>query len=478
MYPKEIPSFISGKEVVPSEPQERLEKYCPSDGSFLATVPGVGTTELAAALEAARVAQKEWRAMSVATRAEVLKRATVLLSERASEAIEIVRTECGRPDKELSGEVGSAVAAGNFFSGLAHEFEEKILPSSSLQRTVSLRRAPVGIGAIFTPFNTPLAQIAAKTFPALLCGNAIILKAHELTPHIGVWFAGVLKDAGIPDGLFNVLQGTGARIGSLIVAHPDIAFISFTGSSGTGARIVEASAHRLAKVSIEGGGKNPFVVCDDADIEKAAALASASMMVDNGQRCAAATRFIVFDTIYDTFVTSLKNKLAQLKIGAGREADIGALISEKRLTEVITAVEGAVARGAHVVCGGTRLDVPGYFMEPTLLDGVSQRDEISQRELFGPVGVLHRVANIEDAIALANDSSYRLSAAIHTGNNAYVEQFVREHGSGVVRVNGPTFGSEPHMPFGGPGLSGNGWREPGVTALDFYGNWQQVSVDS
>jgi aldehyde dehydrogenase (NAD+) len=404
-----------------------------------------------------------------------------LLAAQASEAAEILRTECGRPDKEASGEVAGVIASAQFFASLEKEFASAPMDSSNPKRRVRIERSPIGVGALYTPFNTPLSQIASKVFPAILCGNAVILKAHELTPYIGVWFAHLLSEAGVPAGIVNVLQGDGESIGAPLARHSGIAFISFTGSSATGARIVESSASRLAKVSIEAGGKNAMVICDDADLDRSADYACASILVDNGQRCAATSRLIVFDAVYEAFLTKLLERIDAMKIGPEGDASVGALISRDRRDAVLAACAEAVQRGARIMRGGHALTGDtygdGYFMEPTLIEGVDASDPIAQTELFGPVAVLFRVGSIQEAITIANNSPYRLASAIHTKRQAYIDAFSRAHLTGVMRINGPTFGSEPHMPFGGPGLSGNGWREPGVAALNFYADLRQVSED-
>ncbi len=478
-YPSIVPHFVDGADVATGV--RFFDKTAPLTGAVIGRAPYATPAVLSSAYAAAEAAQTEWAEVSVASRVQIIERAAELLLERETEAAQIVRLECGRPDKDAKGEVAGVIASARFFASLASEFDPTPIISSNPKRRVHIERAPVGVGALFTPFNTPLSQIASKIFPAILCGNAVILKAHELTPYIGVWFAHVLADAGLPKGVVNVLQGDGAELGTWLVAHPGIAFISFTGSSTTGARIIEASASRLAKVSIEAGGKNAMVICDDADLDRAAQHAAASIMVDNGQRCAATSRLIIFDTVFDSFMEKLSARIDVMKIGPEADSDVGALISRERRDSVMTACSEATARGARIVRGGHALEGgtyrDGYFMAPTIIVGVDPSDPIAQRELFGPVVIVFRAGSIEEAIAIANNSPYRLSSAIHSKTRLYIESFSRSHRTGVMRINGPTFGSEPHMPFGGPGLSGNGWREPGAAALNFYADLRQVSEE-
>jgi aldehyde dehydrogenase (NAD+) len=273
-----------------------------------------------------------------------------------------------------------------------------------------------------------------------------------------------------------VLQGA-RQVGELLVADPRIQFVSFTGSSKAGAAVLAETAPRLTRVAIEAGGKNPMIVCADADLDKALTDATASATVDAGQRCASTSRLLLADEIYDVFKEKLVERFAALSVGTSDESDLGMIISEERRDALVAAVAAAVARGAVLVCGGQALPGAGYGMQPTILEHVSLDDPISQTELFGPIVILYRFSTLDEAITIANNSPYRLSSAIHTKDMKDAERFARAHGAGVTRINGPTFGSESHMPFGGEGLSGNGWREPGVTALDFYSSLRQISID-
>ncbi|MFC1612277.1 aldehyde dehydrogenase family protein, partial [Patescibacteria group bacterium] len=375
------------------------------------------------------------------------------------------------------GEVSAAMECGLFMAGEARRFHGQNLMTATPNRSAQLVRDSIGPGALLVPFNNPMASVAWKTFPALLCGNTVVLKSHEYTPYTAVWFAKLLKEAGLPHGVFSVLQGFGEDVGAPLVSNNKIEFVSFTGSSSTASSIIKATADRLAKVSIEAGGKNPIIVCDDADLESAVSIAVSSAFVDAGQRCAAASRIIIFDSIYEKFKEMFLEKVKNLKVGINDSDDFGAIISEKRLNEILGSIDGAVERGAVILSGGKRMDRAGYFISPTVLESVSPDDELSQNEIFGPVVVLYKARDFNEAIELANNSKYKLSGAIQTSNINRGQEFIKQYRAGVARVNGPTYGSEPHMPFGGLGLSGNGWREPGEKALDFYSEWKQISID-
>jgi len=479
-YPKKVIHWIGDKEVRPAS-GKFFPKMNPADGDVLTLVAKGDKRDVVKALASAEKGLAAWSGVPVVKRAEILRDAVLRMRERKDELAEIVAVESGKSKKLALGEVDAAIECGFFFAGEGRRFFGEVLPTAVPNRSVKMVREPIGIGALITPFNNPVAGVAWKIFPALLCGNAVILKSHEYTPYVAVWYAKVFKEAGLPMGVISVLQGTGSEVGAPLVADSRIAFVSLTGSVATGEKILKATAGRLAKVSIEAGGKNPFVVCDDADLEKAASIAVSAAFVDAGQRCAAASRIIIFDKVYEKFKKLFLQKVTTLKVGIADTDDYGAIISEKRLKEIINTVRRAQKRRAIILTGGNRLTgeeyKKGYFMAPTVLERVSPKDEISQKELFGPVVALYRVKNLDEAIWLSNDSQYKLSGAIHTSSIHRAEEFVRRYHAGVVRVNGPTHGSEPHMPFGGMGLSGNGWREPGTLALDFYSEWKQVSVD-
>jgi aldehyde dehydrogenase (NAD+) len=479
-YPKKVFHWIGGKEVRPRS-NKFSPKVNPADGSVLALVAKGDTRDVSHALTSAERSYEAWSQMPVTRRAEILRNAVVLIQERKQELARIVALESGKSEKLSLGEVDAAIECGFFFASEGRRFSGEILSSANPNRHVELRRVPNGIGVLITPFNNPAAGVAWKLFPALLCGNVVLIKSHGYTPYTAMWYAKAMKDAGVPVGVITVLQGTGQEVGTPLISDPRVSFVSLTGSSLTGEKILKATASRLAKVSIEAGGKNPFVVCDDADLEKAASIAVRAAFVDAGQRCAAASRIIIFDKVYEKFKKVFLQKVSELTVGTNDTDDYGAIISENRMREILRVIASAKKRRGIILAGGKRMSgdahKKGFFIEPTVFERVSSKDPLSQEEIFGPVVVLYRVKNFDEAIRLANDSKYKLSGAIHTKSIDRAEEFIRRYHAGVVRVNGPTHGSEPHMPFGGMGLSGNGWREPGAAALDFYSEWKQISVD-
>jgi aldehyde dehydrogenase (NAD+) len=298
----------------------------------------------------------------------------------------------------------------------------------------------------------------------VFCGNAAVLKPSEHTPASAAFF-GELCQEFLPAGVVNVVQGLGAEAGLPLVESSGVDLVSFTGSAETGRRINERAGRRLAKVCLELGGKNALVVCDDADLDRAVEWSLASAFSNAGQRCAAASRLVVFDAVYDAFRERL--------VDGARGYETGPVISEESLERILAAIGGA-----PVVVGGERIDRPGWWLAPTVLEEVAADAPVSSTELFGPVTILSRVRDLEEAISVVNDSPYGLTAAIHTSSIHRAMRFAEAAEAGVVVVNGGTHGSEPHMGFGGVKQSGTGWREAGVEALDVYTEWKYVNLIS
>jgi aldehyde dehydrogenase (NAD+) len=277
------------------------------------------------------------------------------------------------------------------------------------------------------------------------------------------------------------VHGFGEEAGQPLVEDPRVAVISFTGSTAVGRMINRVAGARLAKVCLELGGKNPLIVCDDADLDKAAEAAALSAFSNAGQRCAAGSRLLVFDAVYDDFKARLLERADAQRVGPGDEHDFGPVINERQLENMLAVVERARDSGARILCGGERLSGPehdgGFYMAPTLIEGVGLDAEAARHEMFGPISTVHRVRDFDAALEAANDSPYGLTAAIWTRSVHRGQEFLRRIRSGVAAVNGPTYGSEPHMPFGGLGDSGTGWREPGPEALDVYSDLKTVYVN-
>jgi acyl-CoA reductase-like NAD-dependent aldehyde dehydrogenase len=439
-----------------------FEKLRPTDGSRLCNVARSGSDDVAAAVAAARSAQLGWARRTPVERGEALREIALALRSRREEAAEIVAAETGKSLDLALGEADAAAEMGFFVAGEGRRLYGRTTTSAMPNRTVMSVRQPVGVAALIVSFNTPLPNYAWKVFPAVLCGNTAVLKPSEHTPASAAFFAELCNDV-LPPGVLDVAHGLGSEVGPPLVQHPEVDLVSFTGSAATGRWIQEHAGRRLAKVCLELGGKNALVICDDADLDRAVEWSVASAFSNAGQRCAAASRLVVFDAVYDEF---------RERFAAAAEAyEPGPVISEESLERILTALAGA-----RVLTGGERLDRPGWWLAPTVLEDVPADAELSCAELFGPVTILYRVNGLDEAIRLVNDSPYGLTAAIHTASVDRAMRFADEAQAGVVVVNGGTHGSEPHMGFGGVKQSGTGWREAGVEALDVYSEWKYVNL--
>ncbi len=467
MIPDEIPNLIEGVSVPPRS-GEWLDKLRPADGTLLCRSARSGAEDVAAAVAAARAAQLEWADRTPVGRGEVVRELALRLRSRREEASEIVAAETGKPPELALAETDAAVEMGLFIAGEGRRYYGRTTTASMPHRTVLTVRQPLGVAGLITSFNTPLPNVAWKAFPALFCGNAAVVKPSEETPASAFFFGELAHESGVPAGVLNVVQGIGVEAGAALVEHPDVDLVSFTGSAPTGRWINETAGRRLAKVCLELGGKNALVVCDDADLDNAVTWALASAFSNAGQRCASASRIVVFDRVYEAF---------RERLVAGAEAlPAEPVISEESLERILAAVRRAVGERAAVLCGGERLDRPGWYLPPTVLEGAAIDAEISCTELFGPVTLLFRARDLEGAIALVNDSPYGLTAAIHTASLHRALRFAEKAQAGVVVVNGGTHGSEPHLGFGGVKQSGTGWREAGIEALDVYSDWKVVNL--
>lgn len=478
--PSVIPNQLGGVDT-PATGGGTFAKIDPATGRVVCQVVRSTAADVQRAVAIAKAAQPSWAAMTVVKRGDILRQIAMLMRERRSEIADLVAKETGKSRKDALGETDAAIEMGFFVAGEGRRFYGATTTSAVPNKSAMVMRQPLGIAGLIIAANTPIANVAWKAFPALLCGNAAILKAAEDTP-LSAWAFGTLaREAGVPEGVYTTLHGFGEEAGAPLVEHPDVAVVSFTGSCAVGRWIAETAGRRLAKVCLELGGKNPLIVCDDADLKNAVTWTVGSAFSNAGQRCASGSRIIVFDQVYDRFRQMLVEAASRLKVGTGDTDDYGPVINEEQMNNMLAAVAGAKAAGAVVLTGGHRLTGAaygdGYFVAPTIIEHVGANDEISRTELFGPITCLYRVRSFDEAIALANDSPFGLTAAIHTQNINRAMTFIGRIQAGVAVVNGGTYGSEPHMPFGGLRQSGNGWREAGTQALDVYSDLKTVYIN-
>lgn len=479
LVPAKVPNWIDGKECE-AESGGVFTKLSPVSGKPLCQAARSGQGDVARAVQAAKRAQRAWAECTPVNRGDRLLEIARLMRAKKEEIAQIVHLETGMSLKAALGETEGAIAQGLFMAGEGRRLYGRTTTSAVPNKYALTVRQPVGVAGLIIAANTPIANVAWKVFPALICGNAAVLKAAEDTPATAWVFARIAHEAGLPEGVLNVLQGYGEEAGAPLVEHPEVDVISFTGSTEAGRSVAQAAGRRLAKVSLELGGKNPLVVCDDADLDRAAEWVILSAFSNAGQRCAAGSRIIIFDRVYDRFRDMLIERTRKLKVGPKDEDDFGPVINGTQLENMAQAVDRAKQAGAVILSGGGRMTDPehreGFYMAPTLIENAGPDDEISRAELFGPIACLYRVLNFEDALTMANRSPYGLTACIHTRNIHRAVEFCRNVQSGVAVVNGGTYGSEPHMPFGGVKNSGNGFREPGTEALDVYSELKDIYI--
>jgi len=478
--PDTIPNWINGEECAAVSGQT-FDKLSPHSGQKLCQVVRSNEDDVKIAIQAARKAQAAWADITPVQRGDMLHDITLAMRNNREEISTIVAAETGMSFKAALGETGGAIAEGEFMAGEGRRFYGRTTTSAVPNKYAMTIRQPLGVAGLIIAANTPIANVAWKVFPALLCGNTAVLKAAEDTPATAWYFGKIAQETGLPPGVLNVVQGYGREAGAPIVANPGVGVISFTGSTAVGRQIASIAGQRLAKVSLELGGKNPLVVCDDADLENAANWVLLSAFSNAGQRCASGSRIIIFDSVYDRFRDMLIERTHGLKAGPGNDDDLGPVINEKQLNNMLDAVEQARQKGAAVLTGGRRLTddahANGFYMAPTIIENVDPHTEISTTELFGPITCLYKAQNFSEALQLANDSPYGLTACIHTRNFHRAMEFSQKIQVGVAVVNAGTFGSEPHMPFGGLKQSGNGTREPGTEALDVYSDLKNIIIN-
>ncbi|MDP3427275.1 MAG: aldehyde dehydrogenase family protein [Humidesulfovibrio sp.] len=470
-----IPNRIGAKAIAADDVFVKLD---PATGERLCYVSRSGAREVGLAVAEASRAQPDWARLPAARRGDILFSVAETLASRREEMAALVSLETGKSRKDALAEIDGAVALGRFMAGEGRRLYGKTTTSAMDNRMALTMRRPVGVAGLIVAANTPIANVAWKVFPALICGNAAVLKPAEDTPGVADLFMRMALDAGLPPGALNVVQGLGAEAGKALVAHEGVDVVSFTGSTAAGLAVQAETGRRLAKTFLELGGKNALVVCDDANLDNAVKWALLSSFSNAGQRCASSSRIIVMDGVHDAFRGRFLEGMAALKVGTADGDDFGPVISQRQLDAMLAAVEQARAQGGAVLAGGHRLTAAayaaGFFMAPTLLEGVAMSADISRRELFGPITCLYRARDFDHALELANDSPYGLTASVHTRSLSSALEFRNRVEAGVVVVNAGTHGSEPHMPFGGLKNSGNGLREPGVEALDVYSEWQTV----
>jgi alpha-ketoglutaric semialdehyde dehydrogenase len=463
-----VSSGASGESVNPSNLDDVVARY-----------PKGGAAEVDDAVEAARAAFPGWSEASPEVRSDVLDRAGSIIMGRAKELGTLLSREEGKTLAEGTGEVMRAARVLKYFAGEALRRHGRTLESTRPSIDVETYREPVGVFGLITPWNFPIAIPAWKAAPALAFGNTVVLKPATPTPAIAHACAQVLLEAGVPAGVFNLVIGEG-DVGRAIVGHPGIDGISFTGSQTVGATVAEGAAKRQARVQLEMGGKNPLVVLDDADLERAVTCAIDGAFYATGQRCTASSRIIVTEGIHDRFVQALAERAKALRVGDALDpqTQIGPAVSEGQLEQNLRYVGIARDEGGKVLTGGgpIALDKRGYYMAPTVIADTAPDQRINCEEVFGPVASTVKVRDYEEALEVANRGQFGLSAGIVTNSLKHARHFRRNVRAGMVMINLPTAGVDYHVPFGGTRKSSYGAREQGFAAVEFYTQTKTVYV--
>ncbi len=441
-----------------------------------------GPADVDAAVAAATRVKDDWRRTPAPLRGEIVAKAARLLVERKPELAQAITREMGKVLVDSGYDVQGAITSGEYMAGEGRRMFGDTVPSGLPNRMAMTVRNPVGVVGIITPWNLPMLMPAWKLFPALVCGNTVVVKPAEDTPLTAVLLFEILDEAGVPPGVANLVTGFGPEAGQALVSHPDVDMISFTGSRGVGKQIAQSAGGELKHVSLEMGGKNALVVLDDADISEAVTGALWGGFSTTGQRCTASSRLVVDRRVADQVIDGLMHGIGSLVVGDGldHETTVGPLINAKQLERVHSYSRIGVDEGAKLLAGGEKLEDGhngGYFYAPTLFDHATPDMRISQEEIFGPTITVIRVDGDEEAIAVANGTRYGLSAAVYTKDTARALRAVSELDAGLVYLNAPTIGSEIHLPFGGTKDTGNGHRESGTAAIDQFTEIKTVFLD-
>jgi acyl-CoA reductase-like NAD-dependent aldehyde dehydrogenase len=432
--------------------------------------PASGGSDVDAAVGAAIAARRGWAELSPQQRGAILFRAADVVQARAGEIAAAMTREMGKPIRESSAEVSRGADQLRFYAGEGWRPQGEIFTQGATGNQVQVLRRPAGVVGLICPWNFPFSIPLWKAAPALAYGNCVVLKAAAEAPAGALHLAACLHEAGLPRGVFNVVVGRGGDVGTPLVKHPAVRAISFTGSVPVGEQVREEATALGKRVQLELGGHSPLVVMDDADLERASEAAFAGAFWSAGQKCTATRRIYVHQRVYDEFRVLFTQRIERGAVGDPSDpaTEVGPLVSEQQLDDVLGAIERGRIEGGTLVRGGERVGNDGFVITPALFEDVADRDYLSCEEVFGPVTSMYRVRDLDEAIERSNSTRFGLSASIFTRDSGNVRRFVAGIEAGVIRVNAATAGGEPHVPFGGSKGSGYGPREQGRAALEFY----------
>lgn len=436
-----------------------------------------------AAIDAAQHAFPEWSRTPAPARADIILRAGLMLEEHKEEFARLETREMGKVLDEGRGDVQEGIDMAKYVAGEGRRLVGETVPSELRNKFAMLVRQPLGVVALITPWNFPIAIPTWKIFPALICGNTVVFKPAEDTPACATRLVRLLEEAGLPAGVLNLITGYGPEAGAPLVEDERVRMVSFTGSSVVGREVAAKAGRSLKKVMLELGGKNAMIVMDDADLDLALEGAVWGAFGTTGQRCTATSRIIVHEAVAEEFTRRLTERAKKLRIGIGLDPDVemGPLINEEQLRKVDNYVQIGQQEGATLVTGGKVLKgdgyEDGYFYAPTIFSNVNYRMRIAQDEIFGPVVSVMPVSSFEQAVKVANSTEYGLSSAIYTRDVNRAFQAIQDLEAGITYVNAPTIGAEIQLPFGGVKSTGNGHREAGSSAVREFSELKSVYVD-
>ena len=480
---KKFQNYIDGK-WIDAKSGKTFENRNPANwDELVGTFPLSGKEEVDEAVKAARWAFESWRLVPAPKRGDILKKVGDIMTARKDEIAKQMTREMGKVLLETRGDVQEGIDTAYYAASEGRRLFGHTVPSELPNKFNMAMRVPIGVAAIITPWNFPMAIPTWKIFPALVCGNTIVFKAASDTPATATTLVEILLEAGVPPGVINIVHGGGLEVGMALVEHPDVDLVSFTGSTTVGKKISEIASKTLKRVSLELGGKNAQIVMDDANLDLALEGVLWGAFGTTGQRCTATSRLIIHEKVYDKFVSMVVDHAKQLRVGDGLKdnVDVGPCVNKKQRETVDEYVKIGTREGAKLLCGGKPAQgdglASGWFYEPTVLGDVKPTMRVAKEEIFGPVLSVIKVKSLAEAIEVSNNTTYGLSSSIYTQNinNAYIA--IRDIKAGITYVNSPTIGAEAHMPFGGVKETGNGHREGGWTVYEFFSEWKTVYVD-
>jgi acyl-CoA reductase-like NAD-dependent aldehyde dehydrogenase len=479
---KTFRNYVGGQWVDASS-GETFESTNPATGEPIGTFPKSSVEDVDRAVEAAKDAYERWRLVPAPKRAEILFRVGQRFLDRKDELTELMVEEMGKVRAEAGGDVQEAIDMTYYMAGEGRRLFGQTTPSEMPDKFQMSVRQPIGVVGAITPWNFPIAIPSWKIAPALVCGDTVVFKPATDTPMLGERFVEIFEEAGLPPGVLNIVHGSGGIVGERLVKHPDVPLISLTGSREVGVQTAKNAAPLLKHVHLELGGKNAIIVMDDADLELAVDGIVWSAFGTSGQRCTAASRVVAARKVYDQLQSKLVERAEQLRLGNGldEDVDVGPVINRSALEKIHSYTEIGKDEGATLATGGEIATENGlgngFFYRPTVFADVEPGMRIAQEEIFGPTTALIRATDVDEAIRIANDVEFGLSSSIFTRDVNKAFRAIRDLNAGITYINAGTTGAEVHLPFGGTKQTGNGHREAGQAALDFYTEWKSVYID-